>query len=91
MKITQDVLVKNDMGLHARPAAVIAKLLQNCQSKVVFNFNMKTVDAKSPMNTLLLAAGKNAQITITADGVDARETMNRLIKAFSNRFGEGKN
>lgn len=88
MKLTQQVKVKNALGLHARPATVIAKLLQKSKSDVLFTHRGETINAKSIMSVLMLAAGKNAQITITVDGEDAKETMGILIEAFETEFGE---
>jgi len=87
-KIIKKVRVKNDLGLHTRPATVIVKLLQGCKSNVLFTYKKETINAKSILSILMLAAQKNAMITITVDGEDASETMNRLIEAFDAQFGE---
>ncbi|HSX38866.1 MAG TPA: HPr family phosphocarrier protein [Chlamydiales bacterium] len=82
------VKVKNILGLHTRPAAVIVKLLQPLKSSVSFTYKDETINARSIMSILMLAAKKNAQITITVEGVDAEMTMRRLIAAFDEEFGE---
>ena len=76
------------LGLHARPATVIAKLLQGTKSSVAFTYRKETINARSIMSILMLAASKNSQITIVVEGDDAEETMARLIEAFDNKFGE---
>lgn len=88
MKLSQKLKVKNPLGLHARPATVIARLLQKSKSKVFFTFHDETINARSIMSVLMLAANKNAQILVTIEGDDAQETMNSLIEAFNNQFGE---
>lgn len=88
MKLINKVQVKNMMGLHTRPATSIVKLLQNCKSDVSFTYRHETVNAKSILSILMLAATKNSKITITVDGEDAEVTMNKLISAFENQFGE---
>lgn len=88
MKRTRKVKVKNAMGLHARPATVIAKLLQKSHSQVFFTYQNDTINARSIMSVLMLAANKNAQIQITVEGEDADETMEQLVKAFDTGFGE---
>lgn len=88
MKLTQKVKIKNPMGLHARPATVVAKLLQPCRSAVSFTYRKETVNARSIMSLLMLAASRNSQIIITVEGVDAQDTMKKLVDAFENRFGE---
>lgn len=76
------------MGLHARPATVIAKILQGVRSKVSISYREETVDARSIISILMLAVRKNSQVILQAEGEDAEETMNRLIEAFENQFGE---
>ena len=88
MKIVQKVKIRNKMGLHTRPATVIVKILQNCKSLVHFTYRNETVNAKSILSILMLAAKKNSSITITCDGIDAESTMESLTSAFENQFGE---
>lgn len=88
MKISQKVKIKNPLGLHARPATVIAKLLQTSKSSVSFTYRKETINARSIMSILMLAASKNSQLTIAVDGEDAGETMKKLVDAFENKFGE---
>lgn len=88
MQLITKVQVKNKMGLHTRPATAIVKLLQNSQSNVFFTYKRETVNAKSILSLLMLAAKRNSTITITVDGVDAIDTMSNLVSAFDNHFGE---
>ncbi len=88
MKLSKRLKVKNPLGLHARPATVIARLLQKSKSKVFFTFHEETINARSIMSVLMLAANKNAQILVTVEGEDAETTMDSLVEAFNNQFGE---
>lgn len=88
MKLTRKVQVKNRLGLHTRPATMIVKLLQASKSHVEFTCRKETVNAKSIMSILMLAAKRNSRIVISVDGVDAEDTMERLISAFETEFGE---
>lgn len=76
------------MGLHTRPATMIVKLLQNTKSSVHFTCRRETVNAKSILSLLMLAAGQNSKITITVEGDDAQMTMQRLVEAFEKHFEE---
>lgn len=80
--------MKNDLGLHTRPATIIVKLLQNCRSDVTFTHKRETINAKSILSILMLAATRNSQITITAEGDDADDVIDKLTVAFNSRFGE---
>lgn len=86
--LRRTIRVKNELGLHTRPATLIVKMLQECECEVSFTYKKETIDAKSILNILMLAVQKNAFITIKITGVDAQKTMERLIASFENRFGE---
>lgn len=86
--LVKKIRVKNELGLHTRPATIIVKLLQDCKSDVWFTHKNETIDAKSILNILMLAVQKNSLLTIEVSGEDAELTMERLVKVFDNRFGE---
>lgn len=87
-KLISKVQVKNKLGLHTRPATLIVKLLQESNSNVFFTHKDETVNAKSILSILLLAARKNSKIIISVEGDDADRTMEQLLEAFENQFGE---
>ena len=87
-KVISTVQVKNSMGLHTRPATTIVKILQNYKCNVHFKYRKETINAKSILNILILAAQKNSKITIAVDGEDAEDVMKKLVEAFENHFGE---
>lgn len=88
MKLKRKVQVKNSMGLHTRPATTIVKLLQNCNCDVSFTHKQETINAKSILSILMLAARKNSKITIAIEGKEALAVMTKLVEAFENQFGE---
>lgn len=88
LKLVHKLQVKNPMGLHTRPATLIVKLLQTCKSDVNFTYKRMTVNAKSILSLLMLAAKKNSRITITVEGEDAAATLEKLVEAFDSQFGE---
>ncbi len=87
-KLTKKIRVKNDLGLHTRPATVIVKLLQGCKSEVTFTYKKHTINPKSILSILMLAVPKNALITISVNGEDADETLEKILTAFEEQFGE---
>jgi phosphocarrier protein HPr len=87
-KLERTVKVKNSLGLHARPATAIAKLLQGYKSQVTFSHRNESVNARSIMGILMLAVKKNTQLLITVEGEDAEEAMEKLVSAFEDQFGE---
>lgn len=88
MKFSRQVQVKNILGLHTRPATMIVRLLKNCKSDVSFTYKHETINAKSIMSILMLGIKRNSRVLITVDGIDAAETMDRLLNAFETQFGE---
>ena len=88
MKLTAVVKVKNRLGLHIRPATVIVKMLQGCRSSVFFSLRDQTINAKSIMSLLVLAAQKNAKVTIVVEGEDAESVLEKLLVGFEEQFGE---
>lgn len=88
MKCVRKIKIVNDLGLHTRPATIIVKLLQGVKCQVSFTYKNETINAKSILSILMLAANKNSTITITTEGVGAEETMERLVAEFASGFGE---
>lgn len=88
MKVVKNVTVKNKLGLHIRPASAIVQLLKAFQASVFFTYKQETVNARSIMSILKLMAKKNAEITITAEGEDAKGAMKALMQAFKRGFKE---
>lgn len=88
-RLVKKVKVKNEQGLHTRPATAIVKMLQRVKSQVWFTYKTDRVNAKSILSILMLAAGRNGQILIEVEGEDAEDTMQKLVEGFETRFGEG--
>lgn len=88
MKVSCKVRVKNSAGLHTRPASCIVQILQGSSSSVHFTCRKEKVNAKSIMSLLTLAASKNSQITIEAEGEDAEKILLKLVEAFDQQFWE---
>jgi phosphocarrier protein HPr len=89
-KIFRRMRVRNSLGLHTRPAMTIVKLLQGKKANVLFTYKKETINARSIMSLLMLAATKNSLITVCAEGEDAEEVMKLLVQSFANAFGEAR-
>lgn len=87
-KVVRKVRVVNQQGLHTRPATAIVKMLQDCKSDVKFQLKKDVINAKSILSILMLAATKNSLITVTIQGEDAEEMMEKVVHAFQTGFGE---
>lgn len=78
--------VLNDQGLHARPAARLAREAQRFSSQLTLIMDDMTVDAKSILDILSLAASKGSSLTIIGTGADAEPAVTSLAELFHNRF-----
>lgn len=85
---TEDVIIVNALGLHARAAARFVQLAGRFKAKVRVSRDGRQVDGKSIMGILLLAAARGAVITITTDGIDEADALQSLAALVRTGFGE---
>lgn len=78
--IEKKVVVKNKMGLHARPAALFVQAANKFDSDITVAKDDQEVNGKSIMGILMLAAEKDSIIIINATGKDAQEAVIELEK-----------
>jgi phosphocarrier protein HPr len=79
-------VVKNEKGLHTRPSTELVKCSSTFNSKIILNYRNYTVNAKSLLGILLLAAGKGAKINIEATGDDAKKAIDAILTLAKNKF-----
>lgn len=80
--------ILNELGLHARPAALIAELAQKAKSNVWIIRNGEKVDASSIIDILTLACLKGTVIMLQVDDSSDRDVLNNITALFENGFGE---
>ncbi len=85
---TRAVTIINDLGLHARAAAKLAKAAQEAEHDVWLEFNSEQVDAKQVHDILTLGAAKGDQVTIRIESDADSDTLDRVAELFENGFGE---
>ena len=86
VSVSEIFTVKNDRGLHTRPATEIVKCAASFKSDIIFKYQKLVVNAKSILGILMLAAGRGARIRITATGEDAVEALQALLELAENQF-----
>ena len=86
--IEREVVVCNELGLHARPAAQLVKLSAKYQAEVELVRDDLVINARSIMGVMMLAAECGATIRIRANGVDAEEAVAALAALVEDGFGE---
>lgn len=81
--------IVNRLGLHARAAAKFVRLASEYQADVVVTRNERTVNGKSIMGVMMLAAAQGTEVEIRTEGApDAEAALEALSALVANRFGE---
>ncbi len=82
--------IQNVRGLHARSAVKVVSLVEDYEAVVMFSRHEITVPAASLMGLILLAAGKGAQVYVSAIGPDAVRVIEAIEQLIENKFEEGE-
>jgi phosphocarrier protein HPr len=86
--LKRTVEIANQRGLHARASAKFVKLAAAFDAQVNVSKDGSTVDARSIMGLMMLAAGMGCCIEISADGPQAAEAVEALTQLVTDRFDE---
>lgn len=86
--VKEKVIVKNETGLHARPASELVKLANQFKSNVQIIIGEKRANAKSMLGVMSAGVRANTEIEIECEGEDEEVALKEIIKAFENKFGE---
>ena len=87
--IQREVLVRNRLGLHARAAARFVHAANAFRSRVTLARDGRTMDGKSILGILLLAASQGTALQLGADGEDEDAAIAALAALVEGGFGEG--
>jgi len=88
--ITQSITIINKLGLHARAAAKFVTLASKFNSEVHLERGTRSVNGKSIMAVMLLAASKGTDLKIVTCGDDEQQAIDALITLINNRFDEAE-
>jgi phosphocarrier protein HPr len=87
-RVVQQFQVLNAHGLHARSGALLVKTANRFACEIMIDKDGTSVNAKSIMGVLTLAAGKGSLLTVTAEGENAEEAIAALGELFAAAFHE---
>jgi PTS hybrid protein len=87
-EVREELVLHNEVGLHARPAAMLARSLTGLQASVTITAGDKEADAASVLGLMGLGARKGDQIALRASGPDARNAVQRIIDLADRNFDE---
>jgi phosphotransferase system HPr (HPr) family protein len=85
---SRQVKVVNALGLHARAAARFVGVAGRFRSQIRVTRGQRTMDGKSILGLLLLAAARGTELTITAEGPDETDAVDALVALVERGFGE---
>jgi phosphotransferase system HPr (HPr) family protein len=91
VKIIRKVRVTHPLGLHIRPAAELARLLQHSRSRVLLTYRQETVDPRSMVAILTLAIQKDSVVTLSIEGDDASEIMEQIVRTLDHHLSTRQN
>src|SRR5689334_10745035 len=86
--IERSAQIVNPLGMHARPAAEFVKLASRFKATVQVRKDDLTVNGKSIMGVMMLAAECGSSLTIVVDGEDAEQAMEALLALVADGFHE---
>lgn len=86
--IEREVEIRNRLGLHARAAARFVHMAGRFRSRVTVSRGDRSMDGKSILGILLLAASRGTRLRLAADGADERECLTALAALVEGGFGE---
>jgi phosphocarrier protein len=87
-KAAKEIEIVNKLGLHARPCAKFVKLANTFRSEVWVTKDSDTINGKSIMGLMMLAAGIGSKLTIMCEGQDSADALEALEKLIQSKFDE---
>jgi phosphocarrier protein HPr len=85
-KFSDSFTVINEKGLHTRPSTELVKCASGFKSRITLHYQDLSVNAKSLLGILMLAAIRGAKITVEATGEDAEQAVRSIIELANNKF-----
>ena len=78
--------IKNEKGLHTRPATELVKCASSFQSQIYLYYRNYQINAKSLLGILMMAASRGSKIKIVAKGEDAEKAVKAIITLAAHKF-----
>lgn len=88
--IKTSIKIINRLGLHARASAKFVATAAKYQSHIEVSKGAQTVNGKSIMGVMMLAANKGSELILEIDGPDETAMNQALVELINNFFGEGE-
>lgn len=86
--ITKTTILKNEDGLHARPASILSTTANKFKCDITMYLGDKKINAKSILNVMSAGIKGNSEVVIECNGEDEQIAMQEILAKFENKFGE---
>ena len=86
--VKDTVVVKNETGLHARPASMLVEEASSYEADVELVKDGQSVNAKSIMGVMSLGIKQSTEITVQTDGADEKDALTAIIELIESGFDE---
>ena len=84
------ITIINKLGLHARASAKFVSTAARFQSRIDVSKGSQTINGKSIMGVMMLAASQGSELLLQIDGPDEDDMEQALIKLINDKFNEGE-
>jgi len=88
--IEKKITIINKLGLHARAAAKFVSCASRFGAEIELSRGPKSVNGKSIMGVMMLAASRGTDVVLRARGEDAEQALSALETLINNRFDEAE-
>ena len=86
--LIRKTLVKNELGMHARPASKIAQMAESAVSDIWLHTDSQKVDASSIIDILSMCAVKGTLVSVEIENPDDTPILDQIVDFFETGFGE---
>ena len=86
--VERELVVLNKLGIHARPAAMFVKVANRFTCNILVDKGGETINGKSIMGLMMLAAGPGSKLLISCEGEDGPAAMDAIEELIKRKFDE---
>ena len=86
--VVRELVIQNQSGLHARPAAAFVRTANTFQSEITVRKGEDSVNGKSIMGLMTLAAGQGTTLVVETQGNDAQKAADAIQALVESKFNE---
>ncbi len=86
MPVTRIIVIRNTQGLHARPAELFVRTAKQYRARIELVLEDRRVEARNIIDLLTLGAGPGTQLVLEAEGDDAQEAVEALVRLVEEGF-----